>query len=170
MIARTGSGWQFLLADLSLILFMITAATLAQTQEASAEQQNIALSPRSGQDAVTLSPSSGQDAVTLSPQGQPLAVYRAEPGAPPLARWLGGQSVDARQQLTIVAQFRAGEQGAALEQAQALAREAGELGRKARIVIEPGEGGTTAALAFDDPAASLVPRPALARDLRNPGS
>jgi hypothetical protein len=157
MIARTGSGWQFLLADLSLILFMITAAALAQTQEASAEQQKVTLSPRSG-----------QDAVTLSPQGQPLAVYRAEPGAPPLARWLGGQSADARQQLTIVAQFRAGEQGAALEQAQALAREAGELGRKARIVIEPGEGGTTAALAFDDPAASLVSRPALARDLLNP--
>jgi hypothetical protein len=147
MIARTGSGWQYVLADLSLILFMITAATLAQTQEANDARQ-----------AVT------REAVTPSPLGQPLAVYRAEAGAPPLAQWLGGQSADARQQLTIVAQFRAGEQGAALEQAQALAREAGELGRKARIVIEPGEGGTSAALAFDDPNASL------ARSLRTAGT
>lgn len=137
MIARAGSGWQTVLADLSLILFMVTAAALSQAKPDAATASAGELSP-------------------LSPQGQPLALYRAEPGAPPLAQWLGSQAVDARQQLTIVARYAPGDQAAALAQAEALAREAGRAGADARIVIEPGPGGTTAALAFDTPAAGLA--------------
>jgi len=139
MIVRTGTGWQYLLADLSLILFMVTAAALAQTDDKPA-------------------------LATLSPQGEPLALYRVEAGAPPLGTWLHDQSADARQQLTIIAQYGPGQQADALSRAEALAEQAGEAGAKARIVIEPGQGGTTATLAYDVPEASM------ARDLQKPGA
>jgi len=144
MIVRAGTGWQYLLADLSLILFMITAAALAQTEDVSKVAAKAA------------------EYSTLSPQSEPVALYRVESGAPPLGKWLQDQSADARQQLTIVAQYGPGKQAEALRQAETLAREAGEAGAKARIVIEPGQGGTTAALAYDVPAASM------ARDLLSP--
>lgn len=152
MMVRAGSGWQYILADLSLILFMVTAAALASGDDA----------PPAG----TRPPTSGER--LQSPQGEPLALYRATPGAPPLGQWLRQQSADARQQLTIVAQYRPGAQADALGAAHALAREAGEAGARARIVIEPGEGGATAALAFDSTRGSSTP-PLLARNLQEPG-
>jgi hypothetical protein len=151
MIARAGSGWQYVLADLSLILFMVTAAALASTDDA----------PKA---PTFLAPDDADQ--PASPQGQPLALYRAAPGAPALAQWLRDQSADSRQQLTIVAQYRPGEQAQALGQAQALVQEAGEAGVRARIVVEPGQGGTTAALAFDSPSAPTPTKP-VARSLQD---
>jgi hypothetical protein len=136
---RAGSGWQYVLADLSLILFMVTAAALAQAQD----------SRGPGRAAPARTP--GQP---LSPQAEPLAVYRAGPDAPPLALWLRQQSADPRQQLTIVARYRPGEQARALRAAETLARDAGKAGLTARLVVEPGTGDTTAALAFDTPGAT----------------
>lgn len=126
MIARTGSGWQYALADLSLILFMVTAAALSQA---------------GAKDAL----------VRPSPQGETLALWQAAPGAPSLRHWLDAQAPDPRQQLTIVARYAAGGQGKALAMASALAATAGEAGHRARIVIEPGESGVTATLAYDAP-------------------
>jgi hypothetical protein len=134
MMARTGSGWQYILADLSLILFMVTAAALASAEDVPVPARSRSAAP-------------GEQPVP--PQATPLALYRAAPGAPPLGAWLREQSADARQQLTIVAQYAPGDQAGALTQASALAREAGEAGMRARIVVEPGQGGTTASLAFD---------------------
>ncbi|MET0588484.1 MAG: hypothetical protein ABWZ75_08175 [Novosphingobium sp.] len=125
MIARTGSGWQYALADLSLILFMVTAAALSQTDT--------------------------KDVARPSLQGETLAVWGAAPDAPSLADWLALQAPDRRQQLTIVARYTPGEQDKALAKASALAASAGEAGHRARIVVEPGEGGITAALAYDAP-------------------
>lgn len=131
MIARAGSGWQYALADLSLILFMVTAATLAHAGEQPLP-------------------------VRASAQGEPLALWRPGSGAPPLQEWLAAQSPDPRQQLTIVARYAAGEQAGALAQAQALAVSAGDAGVTARIIIEPGEGGVAATLAHDVPAEALA--------------
>ena len=142
LTGRAGSGWQYLLADLSLILFMVTAAALASAEDAPARPATAAVAARQ------------ETASPLSSQGEVLALYRAAPGAPPLRQWLHDQSADPRQQLTIVAQYRAGEQAQAMSQAAALAQDAGDAGLRARIVVEPGQGGTTAALAFDSPAAS----------------
>lgn len=150
MMARVGSGWQYILADLSLILFMVTAAALA-----AADEPPMAAAAKAAPDPVMAA-----DERPLSPQGEPLALYRAAPGAPPLQQWLRDQSVDARQQLTIVAQYGPGGQSRALGEATTLAHDAGEAGARARIVVEPGQGGTTAALAFDSPAV-----PSLARSL-----
>lgn len=147
MIARAGTGWQYVLTDLSLILFMVTAAALSQAKD---DDGRKSAAPPPSRPAAEARP--------LSPQSEPLALYHADPGAPPLSQWLRDQSIDARQQLTIVSQYRAGAQAQALTQAETLARQAGEAGLRARIVIEPGQGGTSAMLAYDVPEASLVAR------------
>jgi hypothetical protein len=136
MIVRAGSSWQTVLADLAIILFMVTAAPLSQSDEQTAAPQP-------------------------SPRGTPLALYRAEPGAPKLGDWLAAQGADKRQQLTIVAQYGVGGLALALEQAKRLAGDGGEAGMRSRIVVEPGAGGVTVALGYDDPGQVL------ARDLRS---
>ena len=71
MIVRAGSGWQTVLADISLILFMVTAAALSQAEE----------------DGKAARRQAAGNVTPLSPHGEPLAVYRAGDGAPPLAQW-----------------------------------------------------------------------------------
>ncbi|WP_374408650.1 hypothetical protein [Pelagerythrobacter sp.] len=113
------SGWQTTLADLALILFMVTAAAMAETSDASApEPVPVAGAP-------------------VPAGGEPLAIYRAAPGAPSLGAWLSGQPRDDRQHLTIVARHAAGDAAQSMRGALALAREAEAAGRTARIVVEP---------------------------------
>lgn len=100
MIARTGSGWQTVLADLSLILFMITAAAASELPAAP---------PRS--------------VPALPALGEPVAVWRAGAAAPRLRDWLARTAPDPRLRLTIVA---APEQAQA---ALVLAAEAGRPAR-----------------------------------------
>jgi hypothetical protein len=79
MIARAGSGWQTVLADLSLILFMVTAS------------------------AVNEAPSVPPPApVVLPALGEPVALWRAGPDAPTLPEWVA-QHPDPRLGLTILA-------------------------------------------------------------------
>ena len=136
MKARAGSGWQTLLADLSIILFIVMAAAVKD----------------------------GEQAPAPSARSVPLAVYRQGIGGPPLGQWLAGQSADLRQQLSIVAHYAPGGQDAALAEASALLHQAGMAGVRARLVVEPGAGGTTAELAYDDP----LLQGALAQDLHSP--
>ena len=81
MIARAGSGWQTVLADLSLILFMITSAAVSKT------------APK----PVPPPPP------VLPVLGSPVAVWSAAPGGPGLAAWLAQNAADQRLRLTIVA-------------------------------------------------------------------
>lgn len=134
MISRIGCGWQYVLTDLSLILFMITATALSQAGDGKDKDK-------------------GPEA---SPQAEPLSVYRTGKDAPPLGQWLAIQSRDPRQLLTIVSTYRPGGQVEALATAERLARQADEAGRAARIVVEPGEGEASATLAFDQPAGILA--------------
>ena len=118
MIARTGSGWQTVLADLSLILFMITAAAASELPT-----------------APPASPSP-----VLPALGEPVAIWRAGPGAPSLRDWLASSGPDPRLRLTILA---------GPDQAQmALAMAAG-AGRPARILLEPQAGVPSAMLTYD---------------------
>jgi hypothetical protein len=126
MIARAGSGWQTLMADLSIILFMVTAAALSQTKDGVAAP-----------------------APMPSARGEPLAVYRNASGAPSLSQWLAAQAPDPRQQLSIVAHYPPGGQQSALAEAAQLLGQAGTAGMTARLVVEPGEGGVVAVLAYD---------------------
>jgi hypothetical protein len=128
-------GWQTSLADLSLILFMLSAAALHNRPPVSAPAQ-----------------------AQPSAQSEPLAVYDATPGAPPLGAWLAQQAADPRQQLTITARYAdaPGARERALAEAARLAGEAGAASRFVRIVIEPGTGAARVALAYDVPLDAAV--------------
>ena len=123
-------GWQTLLADLSLILFMVTAAAMATSPHHAAR---IAAPPP-------------------PPAAEPLAVWRAG-GAQPLRRWLAAEQPDARQQLTIASYYRSGGAAHALAIAQALVGEASAMGQVARVIVAPAPAGTAeqtlATLAYD---------------------
>ena len=141
MIVREGISWQTTLTDLALILFMISASALS---EANSEHQRAA--------------SKTTTAAQASPRGEPLAIWRAAPGAPPLGAWLHEQPADPRQLLTILAPYRPGGQAAALALAARLAAEAGEQGRIARIIAEQGSAPATATLGYDQPEGGALPR------------
>lgn len=149
MSGRVSQGWQTSLADLSLILFMITAAAVN-------EQQVKPPPKRAPPPKAVAAP---------SPQSEPLAVYEAGPGAPPLSQWLRDQAADPRQQLTVTARYgpAPGAQHAALAAAARLLDEAGALGRSARLVVEPGANADGRAprvvLAFDASHPAGVPAP-----------
>ena len=129
MNARAGSGWQTALADLSLILFMVTAGAVSTRPSPPAQ--------------------AGQ---TLLPAlSEPVAVWRDEPGAPPLAQWLASAGRDPNLRLTLLAS------STRVDAALALAAGAG---RPVRIVIEgQGEAPVAALLTYDQ-------APALARPLQ----
>ncbi len=121
-----GSGWQTILADLSLILFMVCASALS-----------------------TASPVTGRP----GPPPEPLALYRADPGAPPLGQWLREQAADPRQRLTIVATYSGSDRTAAAAQAERLARSAEAAGFTPRVTIEPGPAGPAqVSLTFENAA------------------
>ena len=138
MIARAGSGWQTVLADLSLILFMVAAAVAAQAGSRAGEVPQVKL---------------------VAPAlGDPVAVWRE--GSEPLGPWLAGQSNDPRQRLTIVVPYAA-DPASAAPKALALAQSAG---RPARLLFEPGGAGDAyATLTYDvaqaaGPIAQGIPR------------
>lgn len=135
MIARAGSGWQVTLADLSLILFIVTASALSQ-----------------GDTSPDAPPAPAQRSATA----EPTAVWR--PGGPALAAWLAQQPRDARQLVTIISPYAPTGQERALSLAVALAQEARRAGFAARVVVEPGEGGPSATLAYDQPLARALQR------------
>ncbi len=135
MIARAGSGWQVTLADLSLILFIVTASALSQ-----------------GGPSPSKPPAPAQRSATA----EPLAVWR--PGGPALGAWLAQQPHDPRQQLTIIAPYAAPAQESALSAAVSLAQEARAAGFAPRVVVEPGQGGPSVTLAYDQPLARALQR------------
>ncbi len=118
MITPNGNGWLTTLADLSIILFMVTAADLSNAKvEADA-------------------PESASAMVATS---EPVAVYRPDAAAMPLGTWLAQQPSDPRQRLTILVRHRAGGMTDAMEYGLALAQEAESVGRPARIIAEEGD-------------------------------
>ena len=118
MIARAGSGWQTVLADLSLILFMTTAAAVRDAPPEKAPER----APQSA---------------SLPALAQPVAVWTAVPGAPALPLWLAGAGGDPRLRLTILAPPTAAAQALAL---------AAAAGRPARVVLDPERSGPVQAL------------------------
>jgi hypothetical protein len=134
---RAGVGWQYALADLSLILFLVTAAALAR--------QPVAPPPAAP-------PAEKPEAVALA---DPVAVWRAGPGAPSLDEWLAGQAIDPRQRLTIVARYADGRAQEAFARAEGVIRKVRKLPPSTRTVVEPaGADDLSATLTWDgaDPA------------------
>jgi hypothetical protein len=149
MIVRpSANSWQTILADLSLILFMVTASALANAPD--------------GHSATPVHPAPAHPApppepVRASLRAEPVGVWTDGPGAPPLARWLADQAGDPRQRLSIVVRYRPGDRVAALERAARLAAAAGTRGENGRVVIEPGAvSGASATLGYDEERAGLA--------------
>ena len=122
--AKADSGWQYALADLSLILFMVCALALAQAPKVKGHLPLPQAKPEPKAQAVAL--------------GEPAAVWRAGPGMPSLAEWIAGQTADPRQRLTIVAHYTNGRAADAFARADAALHGVRMLPASARIVVEPG--------------------------------
>jgi hypothetical protein len=145
MIAHTvRSGWQTILADLSLILFMVTASALANSSDGPLGNDGDAPVAR------VPAPPPRPAPIEQTPRAQPAAVWRPAPGAPSLPQWLGEVARDPRLRLTITVHYAPGGRDAALAQAIALGRSAGAPGKAARIVVEPGQpAGAGAVVGYD---------------------
>jgi len=136
-MTRNPSSWQLILADLALILFLVTAAALT------------AGSPPDEAAKV-------EGRADAAPQAQPLApsqaLFRAGPGLPTLAQWLALQPRDPRAALTIIAQYAPGEEAQVWDDARQMAATAAAQNVRARVVIRPAQRNDLyASLAFDQP-------------------
>lgn len=143
MTVRVGTGWQTTIADLSMILFMLTASAVTH-QKPQAKAASVAAT------------SAMHAPIQPAARSEPTAIWIAGEGAPPLGRWLAQQPRDSRQQVTVTATYAPGALNEALAQAQALARQAGD----ARVVVEPGAPGVRVVIGYDAPEARVA-RPLL---------
>lgn len=117
MISRVSTGWQWILADLALILFLVTLAALASAAE------------RAGPNfANTLSDD-------VAPPMQ--AVYRPSPGIIPFGEWLSDQPLDPRAQLTIRAEYSIGAAARAWDGVNAMIRDAEDAGYAPKVIVTP---------------------------------
>jgi len=136
VIARMGHSWQVMLADLSLILFIVTAAALGDEGASATRQAAPPALP------------------TLPAQSEPVAVFRPAPGAGDFAQWLKDRGRDHREQLTIVVHYPPGQRASVANEASRMAETADAAGIAARMVIEPGSArDISAVFAFDISAA-----------------
>lgn len=120
MTLRSPLGWQVILADLSLILFISTATALG-TQPANSIQ---------------------------SAHSQTVFSARMEGGK--LADWMASYSPDPREKLRIVILYRPGRLDAALSRAASAVRIAAAAGQAASVTLEEDAAeGMTAVYAFD---------------------
>ena len=117
----TGASWLVPLADLSMILFVVTGAALAQ-QAAPVMRSRVEDGRQTG-----------------FVQTVPVAMLTDAPGGPPLAQWLAGNGRDATGLVTIEGHFAAPADRPRIEaRVGTLADEARAAGVEPRVVVEPG--------------------------------
>jgi len=128
---RAGAGWQLLLADLAMILFVVALASISTPGGSGSE----------GSERENTEIAAAQ------------ALFREMPGGPSLARWLAERPADPRATLTIFAHHRGTDEAQIWEQARALASAAARQGYETRILISRGgKSDVYASLAYDAPA------------------
>lgn len=116
MSGRSGRFWQVLLADLALILFIVSASMLDRPADLPA----------------------GDAARTQYEAGPALAIWRDSEDAQPLRDWLIAQQLDDRDRPLITVEHEQGGRDAGLRRVEVLLAEAGEETRDARILVQPG--------------------------------
>ncbi|MFN3424451.1 MULTISPECIES: hypothetical protein [Novosphingobium] len=140
MMIRAGTGWQYALADLSLILFLATASALAVA--GSARQAAVPPPPP----------------INAALDAEPVAIWSDAPGAPPLAQWLTRTAADSRLEVRVVVRYRAGGRDAAMADALRLVAAGGPRAEAARILVEPGErAGASVSLFYASEDAARAP-------------
>jgi len=112
------TGWQTSLADLSLILFAVVAASYRGDP---------------GEEAVPR-PEEVEQALDVA-LGQPMAVFRPG-GDADLTRWLAAQNMDEGALATVIVRHRPGSAARAASEAAHLADEIERAGHHARLVVE----------------------------------
>lgn len=134
MILRAPTGrWQIVMADLSLLLFIVTMAGLMNAPEAPAPALQHA-----------------QAARPVPQSDVALTVWRGPIGAPGLGIWLEEQMADAPGRLAITITYPPGGVAAAIAEASRLQTEAGPRGTDARIVIREGNIASAQAVLVQD--------------------
>lgn len=147
-LARSGQGWQLILADLALILFLMTLSALPAV-EAEAE----AIRDLADHDT----PAADKRSIAPTEIASSQALYRPVGGGPGLAAWLAAQPRDPRATLTLFVRHRPGGEAAAWKKAQALAQDAQASGVAIRTIITAGqEEDVYASLAYDAVVADPV--------------
>jgi hypothetical protein len=139
--ARSRSiAWQVILADLALILFLVSLSALPAAGASSVPR--LADPAARGAEARG-APQAGEVAAAQ-------ALYRPLKGGPTLAQWLATQPRDPRATLTIFASHPAGGETAAWEAARSLAAGVRGSGVPVRIIITSGsKPDLYASLAYD---------------------
>lgn len=150
MISRAaGASWQTILADLSLILFMVTAAALANAPpdgpigpdtatDTPRPPHRLRVADLAARDHAPAPAPSPSTSPAASLRAEPVGVWQDMPGAPPLATWLAEQGRDPRLRATIIVRYANGARASALARATVLSQSAGQRAADARIVIEKG--------------------------------
>jgi len=119
---RGFASWQTTIADLALILFLITASALSAAPSTEDVGANDTVSGLFHTELANAS-----------------AIYRPGAGAPPLAEWLADQAADPRQRLTILVRYGSDGETEAAVQALALLEQAGAAWPAPRVVLEAGK-------------------------------
>ena len=133
-LVRGGQGWQLILADLALILFLLTLSALpaaeAEADHKASDAENQPIAP------------------TEIAAAQ--ALYRPVAGGPGIAAWLADQPRDPRATLTVFVRHRPGGESAAWDAAKQLANDASASGVAVRSIITAGQAPDLyASLAYD---------------------
>lgn len=118
LIRDSGSSWLVPLADLSLILFITTAASLAASP-------------------ATLRQEEPQETNGSIAQGVPAAVFVDAPQGPPLAEWLEQYRAGSGEQLTIEGHFLPQDRARIAARAEDLAGQAIAAGLSPRLILQP---------------------------------
>ncbi len=126
MIASQSGRWDVLLADLALILFIVTLGGLVSMPTSkAAEKPKLAIAPSQ-------------------------ALFRKVEGGPSIGEWLEGQPRDPRATVTIFVSYRPDDASASLTTAAQLIKEARSSGVAVRTVIKASDSSDIyASLAFD---------------------
>lgn len=137
MTSRDTAGWQLILADLALILFLVTVSALASSAEEESDSET------------RTSSAPDREPTSVAPSQ---ALYRPGPDAPSITEWLDRQSPDPRATLSVVALHQPGGERGAWDAAQELAQQARVAQVRVRIVVQPAaQTDLYASLAFDAP-------------------
>lgn len=141
MSPGSSSSWQLILADLALILFLVTLSALA-TEEEDINRHRL-------------------DDGRRDPQVAPSqALFRPTAEGPSIAQWLAERPRDSRATLTVFAEHSQGDRDAIWQQAKSLAMSARQAGFAVRVVITRRQTSDVyASLAYDTPAELLPPSP-----------
>lgn len=165
MTPGTGNTWLVPLADLSMILFVVTGASVATLPAGQASRPM----PPPPLATHPLSQAQGREAERSGfVQSVPVAVLVDSPDNPPLGEWIAVQAADRTGQLTIEGRYAAPAQRQPVSARVAvLADEARAAGVDPRVIVAPGTQTEVAAVfAYDlDPQMTQQ----LARGLRQPG-